>query len=871
MGPISLFILLIAAWTLISGSSYAVPAAAFIAPPNHRFHETLLIGRDEKTGSVKALRHLEGRQDVLNPSSNYDASELKLAGRAGATKPLFAADVGFPNIASADPSSVQLVYLEDFGVSPSRNDNTDVFMDAVRACNRLKPCYVTFRTRTGSAAQPGPTYRFAGGTMYASLLIANQTDFVFDGAYSRLLFSRTNWTRIGVGWKDWTCSPDSSHNVMDRTLVWRRALMVLDHVDRAYLGRFTLDWDSDLWPLSFLVQVVAATPTSWTLRFVDWPKNVNNGRVDMSKIRGIRSLHLVDPVTGSFGVVNGTDIYSPQETGQPKTTFLDDTTVRFEFDTTTDRVPPASDKLRYLLRSIAYDAHAFVANQCNNCSFDSITVHACPGKLVVAQDGGTGLAITNLKSEIPPLSSSTPGNSVFPRHMSIASDGLFISGTNGKALVQNVDMSNLGDDCLNIHDVIAVDTSTAETDFPPKPLVYPTTYHDGIPWSVDLSGAKDTLILRSNFFAGFKPGDPVDFISIGNLETIYSSTLKTVIYDNCGTWRLVFPDPLPTQFYNTTTGRWLTYTGAGPALQNRRFLSSQNLIDRLSCSRNRARGVLLHTNDTIVSNSKLSQIAMACMFIRADLLEREGRGLDRVGVYGNIMEACDGNGWNAGAVDTHIWGMWSVVPWGKPRIGVRGVEMVGNVFRNLTRPALALSSTASFLFSDNSVSTSSLPIVVISTSTNATVTNNTFFVPLASTTEKQAVTVDSATTTNAIIGLNSFLSSASSQPPQAPKEFAVPIFQPFQPSIPVGATVLPASTLFTSTLAKLPQCKTCLNGVPDVDDTKECYCEAVAGGNNNGGAKPSGGRGNRKGGLEVAAVAFGTLFALFAHYFLIHL
>jgi hypothetical protein len=435
-----------------------------------------------------------------------------------------------------------------------------------------------------------------------------------------------------------------------------------------------MDWDVDAWPLSSLVEVVASTDSSWTLRFVDWPKTVNNGRVDSSKLRGIRSLHQVDPVTGTFGVANGTEFYSSGQASAPKLTFLDDNTIRFDFDAAAGRIPVASPDRRYLLRHIGYDAHGFVVNRCTNCSFDDITVHAVPGKLVVGGDGSKGLAFTNIRVEVPALNPSTPGNAVFPRHVSAASDGIFLSGTSGDVLIQNVTMSNLGDDCINVHDVLAVDTSTPADPFPPLPVPYPAAPSGAQPWSVDLADRR-TLVVRSNFFAGFQPRDPVHFVSPSTLATVHKDTLEAVTSDLCGTWRLTFANPIPA-VYNTTTGRWLPFS---PFLQNTRFLASKILIDRLWCSANRARGVLVHTDDTILSNSRLTTIAMACMFVRADLLEREGRGLNRAGVYGNILEACDRNGWSAGAIDSHVWGMWDAGFEPGERIGMRDSEIVGNV------------------------------------------------------------------------------------------------------------------------------------------------------------------------------------------------
>ncbi|KAI9010254.1 hypothetical protein DFJ74DRAFT_738016 [Hyaloraphidium curvatum] len=729
----------------------------------------------------------------------------------GATSPWFSVDVALPRTDNAT-----LVFLEDFGVSPAADDNTDAFMDGVRACDPGRPCYVTFRNRgTGG----GPTYKFGGGTMYSALLVANLTDFVFDGADSRLLFTRPNWTSILSGWGDWTCSPDPLYEPERRTLIYRRALFAIDHVDRAFVGRFTMDWDFDRWPMSSLVEVVNATTTSWTVRFVDWPAAINGGRVDVGQLRGIRSIHLVDPATGTFGVKNGTEVYVPQPNA-PRITYLDATTLRFDFDSPTSRVPEASPRQRWLLRHIAYDAHGFVVNRCNNCTFDSIEVGAVPGKLVVAGDGSQGLRFTNIRLAVPTLSTSTPGAAVFPRHITAASDGFFLSGTAGRILVQNVSLDSLGDDCANVHDVLATDTSDPAAPFPPPPLEYPATFHSSLPWSVDPRDAR-VLTLRGNFFAAFVAGDPVEFVDPATLTTIHSDRLAAVKADACGTMVLTFTSPIPPSFFSASTGRWLP---SAPALQNRRYVASRVVLDRLSCSRNRARGVLLHTDDTILSNSRLERIAMACIFARADFLEREGRGLKRLGVYGNEFVGCDGNGWNAGAVDAHVWGKWDGA--GR-RVGVEDAEVSGNVFRNITRPAASIVSTSGFAFVRNAVVSDSLPVVTVASSTGPTVSDNVFAPSSGPPLAGSAVSVDASTTTDAVLGSNSFPASSDARP----VPFPVPIAPAFRPS-PPAVQPAPPSRRYSERLAGMPRCGTCSNGVPDLDDYRECVCRGGAGGGN---------------------------------------
>lgn len=581
-----------------------------------------------------------------------------------ATSPWFSVDVGPPLLDAA----TQVAYLEDFGVSPNATDNTDAFMDAVHACPKNRTCYITFRTR-GTPEQPGPTYRFAGGTMGAALTFADTTDLIFDGAYSRLLFARPNWTQIGVGWNDWMCTPRLSFDQASRNAVWRDSLVVLDHLQRAYLGKFTMDWDYDAWPLSSLVEVVASSMTSWTLRFVDWPKNLNGGRVDTSMLLGFRVLTAVDPQTGYFGVEKG-DEYYPPPGGFSSVTFLDNTTLKLDFVNVTYKYPNASTTQRYLLRHFAYDAHGFWINRCKNCTLDRIVVNAVPGKLVVATDGSTGLQFTNIDMKMaPPPNPNTPGNRFFKRYLTSASDGIFISGSGPQVAIQNVSMENVGDDCINIHDILAVDNSNPDKEYVLNATGAFTPELD-LPWSVNVADPTQ-LIVRANHFAPFEAGDLVEFVSPVTMYTVSYASLVRVGSDGCGDWVLVFNRTIPSIFYNTTTGRWLP---RAPFLWNTRYTTQNVLIDNLSCTRTRARGLLLHTSNTIVSNSKISTTSMSCMFVRSDLTEREGRGLQHVGVYGNVLQGCDKNGWNAGGMDFHIWGLVS-----PGRVGMRDIGIKGNV------------------------------------------------------------------------------------------------------------------------------------------------------------------------------------------------
>lgn len=580
-----------------------------------------------------------------------------------AEKPWFEVSVEPPRL-----QGVRVAYLEDFGVSPDKPDNTDAFMDAVKSCTAGVPCYVTFRSG-GSKERPGPTFRFGGGTMGAALLVADLTDFVFDGAWNRLLFSRPNWTSIGIGWNDWMCTPKLKWEAAARKPVWRDSLIVLDNVQRSYVGRFSMDWDYDLWPLSSLVQVVEASESGWTLKFVDWPKEVNGGRVNISMLLGFRVLTAVDPVTGYFGVQGGDEYYPPQG-GFSSITHVDDTTLRLEFARKANKSPEPSTTNRYLLRHFAYDAHGFWISNCTDCTFDSITVNAVPGKFVVANDGSRGLQFSNIEMKMAPLpNTATLGNRFFKRYLTSASDGIFVSGTGPNIAIRNVGMENVGDDCVNIHDLLAVDTSDPEKEYALN-ATGPFTPASDLPWSVDLSDPT-ILIVRANHFAPFAAGDPISFVSPVTMLPVFSASLVRVGTDGCGDWALVFNTSLPTVFYNTTTGRWLPFA---PFLWNTRHTARNVLIDSLSCVRTRARGLLIHTPDTIVSNSRIAQTAMACMFVRSDLTEREGRGIQHLGVYGNAFEGCDRYGWNAGGLDFHVWGMAS-----PGRVGMRDVGVRGNV------------------------------------------------------------------------------------------------------------------------------------------------------------------------------------------------
>lgn len=714
-------------------------------------------------------------------------------------------------VAIASPAGpTRVAYAEDFGVSIAADDNTDAFMDAVAAC-RPGSCLLTFRNS-------GLLYRFAGGKAYNALTFANLTDFVFDGQGSTLLFSRPNMSNFGSGFLGWSCSPEPD-STFARPEAQRGALVAVDSVVRGYFGNFVIDWDNDKWPVASLVRIVAATGSSWTVEFVDWP-----GEVDLSKLAGYRSLHMVDPDLHYCGLVEGgIEFYPPYMASKPTVTKLSSKIVRIDWDRE-GGVPPTNAAQKFLLKHLDYDFHGIVIQNAREIQMDRIRSRLVPGMLFVASDGSEGLSFTNIVSKLPAEPNpGDVGNTLYPRHLSAASDGIFLEQTSGRIRISNVTLENMGDDCLNVHDVLAVDISAPNATYPPPALTYPARPPADQPWTVDLLDPRK-LHIRGLFAADFFPGDVVEFVDPTTFTVVHTDKVVKSTNDRCGDWQLEFETALHSGLY-FSNGRW---NPTAAFLRNTRFRASKVLVDNLVCSNTRARGFLLQTSDTIVANSKISDTAMACVFVRSDLIEREGGGLSHLGMYGNVFEGCDRNRWNLGALDVHVWGDWSNGT--RKGSGIYDAAFRGNVFRGIEEPVLAVSASTGLAFDGNVVSTSYLPAVTVTKAVTPEFVNNTFHNPgiehlgtintdldMAA----RAVLVDNGTVSGAVIVGNVYPTTAPSEQPQ---RFKMPAIVPFVPVVPVDAAVLPVSRGWSSKLDGLPDCKKCsANGYP-ADGSLLCIC-----------------------------------------------
>jgi hypothetical protein len=286
-----------------------------------------------------------------------------------------------------------VVSLNALGASPTRPDNYAAFAAGIARCRALQGCRLTL--------DPG-VYRLATAK---TLLWSGLTDFTFDGQGSTLLFTRIN-------------PPKGSLNIFR-------------DIARAEFLNFNIDWDWNAYRLADVVKVVGSTRTSWTLQFLNWDW-------DDSKIAGFYSMVSADPAAGyAPGTHTGDEWFGLYEgRNPPSVSRVSQDTIRLNFDTAINQGPIVGTFA--IIKYFGYDSAAIASTNLRHILLDGVWVNGAPGKAMTFGDTGSPMIIRNSGVRIPEGSQ---------RAYATTADGLFLTRTGGRVLIENVEISRQADDC----------------------------------------------------------------------------------------------------------------------------------------------------------------------------------------------------------------------------------------------------------------------------------------------------------------------------------------------------------------------------------------------------------------------------------------
>ncbi|KAI9032454.1 pectin lyase fold/virulence factor [Hyaloraphidium curvatum] len=631
---------------------------------------------------IPLLAALAANLAFLASSTSMAAAQSLTFPALTATEPWFDITIDSPQLSRP---TVRLVDT-DFGASPSDPDITVALNNAIQACHNVTGgCVVTF-------SRPNGVYRVEGGTDGRSINIVDLKDFVFDGQNSTFVFSRPPQFMPRPNYAEQSCTPRDYEPGFPAVIYG--SYLGIDRCTRCEVRNIAMDWDWSRYRLANLVNVLAATNSSWTLEMLEVP-SIETPRDTFA----FKSVHTVNTTTNTMGNINGSEIYVYQAKA-PEFTRLTATTFRLDFEKPNTRTPDIGSRM--LLRHFTYEFHAAWIFRSTHLTFRNFRLFGCAGKAFVF-----GRGVSNVHFDRFVMAPPGPGDhqtTNLTRHITCSSDGLFFDSTKGNVLIENSEISHHGDDCVNFNSPVS----------------------GGIPVAPGIELVNSSAVyIRGNRYIDYFPGDGTSLLGLPSYSLLSDSlgVVRSARGDGCGNWTLVFEDG--TFDAKSLQGRNLSKL----MVINNDYDASRLVVRNLSCHHNRARGILVQGNDVAILDSSFHDIQMGGILVRVHGKEGEGSGAENVLIARNTFRDVDLIGeYNGTAVSVYAkepsgYQVMSL-PWiaerqritGRARPGGmspnRGVSIRDNLIVNTPRAAIEVSAAQAVLVQNNTI-LNQLPLPVV--------------------------------------------------------------------------------------------------------------------------------------------------------------
>jgi hypothetical protein len=319
------------------------------------------------------------------------------------------------------PQTDTVVSVASFGASPSEEDNTRAFNDAIAKCAREKASRLIV---------PKGVYRF---TSDDSILFERLKDFEFDGQGSTLVFLKK-----------------------------KNSIMRVSKCERVMFKNFNIDWDWEKDPLASVVKVEKVGPgASWVdFRFVDYEK------FPRRDIR-VAMIDMLDPSTMSVGCEGGFNIAYEFNKGQnkPQSEWLSDNLLR---------LTPGNGALKegqlFRMAHYYYDMGGFNMSDNSHLTIQDVNVYSCPGMAFIVSGGQHHWQFIRTNVMRPPDSN---------RPITCTADHLHVGNSQGFFKMESCEFGLGADDCINIHDNSGYASKSSDTGLT---LIYAkniSLYHEG--------------------------------------------------------------------------------------------------------------------------------------------------------------------------------------------------------------------------------------------------------------------------------------------------------------------------------------------------------------------------------------------------------
>ncbi len=445
------------------------------------------------------------------------------------------------------------INASDFGLSEENEDNFSAFQSALEYCSQ--------HPQTKLIVDKGTYYFRSENGLDAN----NCVDLLIDGNDATFVFSST-------GYK-----------------------FFVRNSDCVEIRNLNLDWNWDESPLASVVTVQNSNTDTNTLDLVfKNPEYCNeNNR--------LWAITQCDPEAYTFGAeYSSKESYLYQDATSIKSVQkISDDTLRVTHNGCLNSFENGET---YILRHYVYDGTIFsIRDYSKNITFDNVSIYGSAGMAYICEGNCSHFQIINSFIGINPEHKSK-------RCVSLTADAIHIVNTNGCFNISDCDISGMGDDCINVHDVLgyvsAVNGNTL------------TLIASAMRLEVG-----DTLAFKNDKFED--TGSTSKIVSVKAMEGI----AKEVIVEN-------LPDCV----------------AAGWTAFNTECDSGNYVIRDNYFHENRARGLLLQSSNGLCENNRFYKTMAQAVKVVMDIeptLWQEGTGVDNLVIRNNYFEKCNFSDWGS--------------------------------------------------------------------------------------------------------------------------------------------------------------------------------------------------------------------------------
>lgn len=421
--------------------------------------------------------------------------------------------------------------------------------------------------------------------------------------------------------------------------------IVLSHNFRFKLEGLRVTWDSESWPLAHfgVIESIDRAKGEVSIRLrKEIPASVPDERLFFREAHAVEDEppYVFRPAAGTRKPYGGVTV-DPADRKR--------VIVNFGSGSNALQVGKA-----YVFRNYNYQRHAFACESNRHLTFLDVDIEGFPGSGY--QYHGHQEYWQMIDCDIMPSEGS---------FISTSADGVHVRQSQGYFKMINCRFVRCGDDAVNIHDNVSAGIDVVDT-------------HTLI--------ALNVLEWRNPFHVG----DLIEIRSPDLAATGYKSRLKAVKRLDANRVSLTFEHRLPTGLSSRSI------------LFNREYDSANYLIEGCLFALNRARGVLLHSDNGTVRNCHFYYNQSAAIRAQIDIEERwsEGTGIRNLIIRDNIFEGVNHYGWHAGvAIIIEI-----IIPGGKVSDALLSdIAVVDNVFKDLRGPAIWAKNVDNLVIEGNQI------------------------------------------------------------------------------------------------------------------------------------------------------------------------